>query len=135
MVRILSLRGKLAVLAPLIVCAVFMTASLSASASPPTVLGDWEGTLDTGSGTLRVVIHVSQDKDGNLKGDLDSPDQGASGIPITAITYKEPDLHFEVSSVGGSYDGKMNKDNSVVVGTWTQGAGLALTFKRIGKAK
>ncbi|HEY6331533.1 MAG TPA: hypothetical protein VI756_19565 [Blastocatellia bacterium] len=129
------LNGRTSVLASLMACAALMTASVAVSASGPSVVGDWEGALDTGNGTLRIVIHFSQDKDGNLKGDLDSPDQGASGIPITTITYKEPDLHFEVGSVGGSYDGKMNKDNSAVVGTWTQGQGLALTFKRVTKTK
>jgi hypothetical protein len=122
-----------------------LTASLSATllalmvgfamAAPAAgVAGDWQGTLDTGGGTLRVVVHVTQDKDGKLSGAVDSPDQGAAGIAITAITYKEPDLHFEVESIGGSYDGKMNKENSQIAGDWKQGGGsLSLTFKRITK--
>ncbi len=97
----------------------------SAMAAPaPGVAGDWQGTLDTGGGTLRVVVHITQDKDGKLTGAIDSPDQGAAGIAITAITYKEPDLHFEVESIGGSYDGKMNKENSQIEGNWKLGAPL-----------
>ena len=107
----------------------------SALAAPATgVAGDWQGTLDTGGGTLRVVVHITQDKDGKLSGAIDSPDQSASGIAITSITYKEPDLHFEVASIGGSYDGKMNKDNSQIAGDWKQSGGsLPLTLKRVTK--
>jgi len=47
-----------------------------------------------------------------LSGTIDYPDQDTSGIQITAITYKEPTLHFESSSSLGSYDGTMKKDNS-----------------------
>jgi hypothetical protein len=108
--------------------------TIAMAAPAPGVAGDWQGTLDTGGGTLRVVVHISQDKDGKLTGALDSPDQGASGIAITAITYKEPDLHFEVGSIGGSYEGKMNKENSQIAGDWKQGGGsLPLTLKRVTK--
>src|SRR5215468_6272686 len=93
------------------------TTAGSLAATAPGVAGDWQGTLDVGGGnTLTVVVHISQDKDGKLSGAVDSPDQGASGIAITAITYKEPDLHFEVGSIDGSFDGKMNKENSQIAG-------------------
>jgi len=105
-----------------------------AMAAAPGAVGDWQGTLDTGSGTLRVVVHINQDKDGKLAGAIDSPDQGATGIPITSVTFKEPDLHFEVGSIGGSYDGKINKENSEIAGDWKQGgASLPLALKRVKK--
>src|SRR5215470_4782395 len=103
----------------------FITAAASLAAAPPGVAGDWQGTLDTGGGnTLRVVVHISQDKDGKLSGAVDSPDQGASGIEITAITYKEPDLHFEVGSIGGRQVGKMDKESPEFAWDWIQGGGL-----------
>lgn len=101
---------------------------------PSTVVGDWNGALSTGNGSLRVVIHVEQDKDGKLSGTLDSPDQGATGIAISSITYKEPALHFEIEKFGAGYDGTMNKENSEIAGNWKQGsASLPLTFKRATK--
>jgi hypothetical protein len=106
----------------------------SAFAGTATVVGDWEAALDTGSGTLRVVIHISQGKDESLTGTLDSPDQGARGIAISAVNYKEPDVHLTVERIGASYDGKINKDNSELSGEWKQGGGSApLTFKRVVK--
>jgi hypothetical protein len=99
----------------------------------PAIVGDWEGTLDAGAqGKLRVVLHVTQVKDGSLSATMDSPDQNATGIPVTTITYKEPALHFESKPIEGSYDGKMNKENTEIAGDWSQGgATLSLVFKRI----
>ena len=99
----------------------------------PAVVGNWEGTLDAGDqGKLRVVLHVTQAKDGSLSATMDSPDQNATGIPVTTITYKEPALHFESEPIHGSYDGKMNKENTEIAGNWSQGGEtLPLVFKRV----
>lgn len=116
----------------LMVAALAMGTALAAPA--PAVVGDWNGALNTGGGSLRVVIHVAQDKDGKLTATMDSPDQGATGIAISSITYKEPALHFEIEKFGAGYDGTVNKDNSEITGNWKQGpASLPLTFKRISK--
>jgi hypothetical protein len=105
-----------------------------AAASAGSVAGDWQGTIDTGAGTLRAVIHISQDKDGKLSGTFYSPDQDASGLAISNVTYKEPDFHFDLEMAQASYDGKLNKDSSEIVGNFKQGGGSApLTFKRIAK--
>lgn len=104
------------------------------AASPAPIVGDWNGAINTGSASLRAVIHVAQDKDGKLTATMDSPDQGATGIVISSISYQEPALHFEIERLGASYDGTMNKDNSEIAGTWKQGAAtLPLNFKRAGK--
>ena len=105
--------------------------SLAMAADTAPIVGNWEGTLDPGAqAKKRIVVHISAAQDGSLSGTIDYPDQDTSGIQITAITYKEPTLHFECSSIQGSYDGTMNKDNSEITGTWKQGAGLSLILKR-----
>ena len=103
-----------------------------AADAPLPIVGDWEGTLDPGAQPKkRIVVHISAAQDGSLNGTIDYPDQDTSGIPITAITYKEPALHFESSSNLSVYDGTTNKDNSEITGTWKQGAsGLNLSLKR-----
>ena len=76
-------------------------------------------------------MNISTAGDGTLSGTIEYPDQGTSGILITAITYKEPTLHFESSPIQASYDGTMNKDNSEITGKWKQGgATLSLILKR-----
>ena len=92
------------------------------AADASTIVGQWSGTLDPGAQPKkRILVHISQEQDGTLSGTIDYPDQATSGIRITAITYKEPNLHFESSSNLAVYDGTMNKENSEISGTWKQG--------------
>lgn len=106
------------------------SSTMAADALP--VIGNWEGTLDPGAQPKkRIVVHITAAQDGSLGGTIDYPDQDASGVTITAITYKEPVLHFESSSTLVVYDGSINKDFSEIAGTWKQtGKGLDLTLKR-----
>jgi hypothetical protein len=127
------LRLGMGAVMPALLGFVFVAASALAAPSP-TVIGDWQGSLTTGGGTLRIIVHVSSDKDGKLTATMDSPDQGVNGIEVTSITFKDPDLHFEIQNIGGSFDGKINKDNSAITGTWMQGpASLPLILTRSGK--
>ena len=96
------------------------------------IVGNWEGTLDPGAQPKkRLLVHISSAQDGTLSGTIDYPDQGTSGILISAITYKEPSLHFESNQVQGLYDGTMSKDKSEITGSWKEaGASLNLILKR-----
>jgi len=76
-------------------------------------------------------VHITAAQDGALSGTIDYPDESASGALMTAITYRDPALHFESTSGQVSYDGTMNKENSEIVGTWKQGgAPLSLALKK-----
>jgi hypothetical protein len=121
--------GFLAVLLTMIASPMVLGAIATGAVSA--AVGDWEGKIDTGSGSLRVIVHISQAADGTLKGSLDSPDQDSLGTAIGPVTYKQPDLHFAIESFGSSFDGKMNPDNSEIAGEWRQsGRSLPLVFKR-----
>jgi hypothetical protein len=109
-----------------------IVSALMMAADAPPIVGGWEGTLDPGAQPKkRILVHISTTGDGTLRGTIDYPDQATSGILITAITYKEPTLHFESNPIQGFYDGTMNNDNSEITGTWKQGgATLSLILKR-----
>jgi hypothetical protein len=94
------------------------------------IAGDWQGTLKAGGTQLRLVLHVTAAKDGSLTATLDSVDQGANGIPISAITLKDSKLSLTVDAVHGTYEGTLNKDATEIDGTWSQGMPLELNFKR-----
>ena len=115
-----------------LVFGLMILSSLTMAADAPPIVGDWEGTLDPGAQPKkRILMHISVGQDGTLSGTIDYPDLETSGILVTAITYKEPTLHFECGAIQGSYDGTMNKDNSEITGTWKQGgAPLNLVLKR-----
>jgi len=48
---------------------------------------------------VKVVLHVTM-VDGKYTTTLDSPDQNASGITVATTTYEQPNVTFEIQSVG-----------------------------------
>jgi pimeloyl-ACP methyl ester carboxylesterase len=97
------------------------------------VTGTWEGTLDAGTAQLRLVVHVTRADDGALTGTLDSPDQGATAIPLTAVEGGEGRLAFSVQSLGVSFEGTLGTDGGVT-GTFTQGpVSLPLTLRQVDR--
>lgn len=100
-------------------------------AKPSDIDGDWLGTLDTGMGKLRLVLHITNTADG-LTATMDSLDQGANGMPVNSITRTGAELKFEMKSIGGSYDGTIGADLSTISGTWTQmGKSFPLVLKPV----
>src|ERR1039458_86631 len=88
---------------------------LTMAADPPRIVGNWEGVWDPGAQPKKhIVVHISAEQDGSLSGTIDYPDQDVSGIPITAITYKAHNLHFESTPNLSSYDGTLNKEDSEI---------------------
>ncbi|MGC9996842.1 MAG: hypothetical protein ABSE79_16115 [Terriglobia bacterium] len=62
---------------------------------------------------------------------MDSPDQGAFGIPVTSVTRSGSSLKLELEKIGGAFEGKISGDLATIDGTWTQGGGsFPLTLKR-----
>jgi pimeloyl-ACP methyl ester carboxylesterase len=119
--------------------AVFWTASAQAAAvhkpqpqrSSSTLEGHWTGSLQAGEAVLHLVLHVSKTEDGSFKATIDSLDQGVYGIEVTSLTQKDSTLHFNVSSVGASYEGRIAADHASIEGSWTQGSvSLPLVFHR-----
>jgi uncharacterized protein len=94
------------------------------------VTGDWQGTLQAGEADLHLVLHISK-SDSGLKATLDSVDQGANGIPVSSITFKDSKLSLGVEIVHGAYEGKLSSDGATISGTWSQNeVDLPLDFKR-----
>ncbi|HEV2988399.1 MAG TPA: alpha/beta fold hydrolase [Candidatus Angelobacter sp.] len=93
------------------------------------IVGDWQGTLKVGPTELRLVLHITKDNSG-FKATLDSIDQGANGIPVSSVSLKDSRLDLTIEAVHGTYQGKVNREGTVITGTWTQTQPLPLEFKR-----
>lgn len=93
------------------------------------IVGNWQGTLNAGPQELRLVLHIVKNEDGSLKGTIDSVDQGANGIPVSALTLKDSNLNLVVDAVHASYEGTV-KGSAEIDGIWTQGQPFPLRFKR-----
>jgi fermentation-respiration switch protein FrsA (DUF1100 family) len=100
-------------------------------AKPSDIDGAWMGSLDTGGMKLRVVFHIVNTEDG-LTATLDSPDQGAMGLPVTTVTRDGASLKMEAKQLGGVFEGKIAADRSSIEGTWKQSGGnLPLVLKPV----
>ena len=111
--------------------AIALTLVITAPSYAQAIDGDWQGTLDVGGQQLRLVLHLTPDGKGGFAGSLDSLDQGAKGISVTAVTVVDSVLKFELPQIGGSYEGKIDAGATSVDGTWSQsGNSLPLVWKR-----
>src|SRR5262245_61541779 len=79
------------------------TKEKAASAS---VEGNWAGALKIGAVELRLVVRISKDSNGALKGAMDSIDQGAKGIPIETITVTDRKVELDLKTVAGKFVGE-----------------------------
>ena len=92
--------------------------------------GDWEGTLAGGPAKIRIVLHITR-KEGAYGATLDSPDQGALGIPIETVTVTGGSIKMDMKSLRATYLGKIARDGLSIGGDFTQGQTLPLTFTRV----
>ena len=93
--------------------------------------GNWEGSVDTPNGTLRLVVHFANQPDKTVKATLDSPDQNAMGLPLTDVVQTGSAVEFQLRLVNGGFKGTLNKEATQMAGEWSQGGGsVPLTLKK-----
>ncbi|WP_022834893.1 alpha/beta hydrolase family protein [Salisaeta longa] len=96
------------------------------SAGPDSSLvGTWMGRLSLQGTSLRVVFHLRPAAGDSLTGTMDSPDQGATGIPLTDVARQSDTLRVAVGSIAGRFEGVIGDSLRVIRGRWAQG-GLQL---------
>ena len=93
---------------------------LSAQVDEPAV-GRWSGTLVAGPQELEIVFNVSRADDGSLTGTMDVPTQGATGIPLSTVSFTDGTLSMTFAVPGGgSYEGTLDESGEGMTGTFTQ---------------
>lgn len=88
--------------------------------SAQSIAGDWHGTLDIGGMKLRLVFHI-QETDGGLSATMDSPDQGASGIPVQSVKWEEEKLTIGMPNLALTYTATLEENGNTLSGTFQQG--------------
>lgn len=71
------------------------------------ISGKWNGLLKFTGGQLRLSINIAKSETG-YTATMDSPDQGASNIPVTTITFAGNELAFAIPAGGIEYKGTYN---------------------------
>lgn len=93
--------------------------------------GAWSGVLDFSAMKLHLVAHLTTTADG-LKAMLDSPDQGAFGIPATSAELKDGALTVKMEALGAEFACKPAAGAEVLHCTFQQrGTTLPLELTRV----
>jgi len=73
------------------------------------ITGPWNGVLKVPGGQLRVVFHIVK-TDTGFSSTMDSPDQGAKGIPVTQTSFDGQNLKLEITAAQIEYTGQLKND-------------------------
>ncbi|WP_420471177.1 alpha/beta hydrolase family protein [Brevundimonas sp. FT23042] len=82
----------------------------------PDIAGAWEGRISGGGQSIRIVFNVAADGATTM----DSPDQGARGIPATSAVDGRT-VRFTVPAIGGRFEGLLADDGRSLTGALAQG--------------
>ena len=83
------------------------------------ISGQWNGVLKVQGTQLRIVFNITKTENG-INSTMDSPDQGAKGIPTTSTNFENSILKITIANAKIEYEGILGKDNNIV-GTFKQG--------------
>lgn len=83
------------------------------------ITGQWSGVLKIQAIQLRVVFNINKTETG-YTATMDSPDQGANGIPITTVSFNDSILKLSIVNATIEYEGRL-KDELTIVGNFKQG--------------
>ena len=98
------------------------------SAYSQEITGQWNGVLKVQAMQLRIVFNITKSGAG-YSSTMDSPDQGAKGIPVTATTFENAKLKLEIPAARIEYTGELKEQ--VITGTFRQsGMEFPLTLSR-----
>jgi uncharacterized protein len=99
----------------------------AAQASP--IVGTWSGELEVSGTRLPLVFHIRGEV-GRLTATMDSPMQGAMGIPVDTVRFADGVVTMLLLPINGTYTGRLTGAD-VLEGQWQQGPGsLPLTLRR-----
>lgn len=114
------------------IAAILLACAAALGAQTESFEGAWSGTLDAGPVKLRIGLNIKS-QDGKLSATLDSPDQGAYGIPCDSVAVEGNRIRFAIHKLTVTYEGVLGSGR--IEGTFTQGGhDLPLGFER-GKPK
>ena len=92
------------------------------------ILGHWEGAIRVLGADLIIMLDFETEE----KATIDIPQQGATGLTLSNVSFDPPRVHFEIMEVGAVFDGEL-KDGEIS-GEFEQ-SGISGTFNLKRKEK
>lgn len=78
--------------------------------------GDWEGTLTTPGGEMKVMLHFKNLPDKTVSATIDVPATNASAMPLNDVKQSGAKVEFGLKIAHGSFQGTLNKDATELTG-------------------
>ncbi|WP_339755358.1 alpha/beta hydrolase family protein [Algoriphagus aquimarinus] len=97
---------------------VLLSVVFSFSSFAQEITGQWNGVLKVQGVQLRLVFNISKTASG-FSSTMDSPDQGAFGIPVSSTSFENGTLKIAISNANIKYEGSLG-DDQVIIGVFTQ---------------
>lgn len=119
-----------------VVALVWMAAAVQLSAQND-MRGHWSGSIETPGGTLAMEVDLDKAASGWI-GSVSIPAQGATGVPLDAISFQDGKGSFHFKGIPGdpTFAGTLSADGKMLDGIFSQGpASLQLKLARTGTAK
>jgi len=103
---------------PILSLTVAAAVSIAGAQTPAGELaGRWEGRINAGGQSLRVVLNV--DAVGGAT--MDSPDQGVNGLGVSGLSLQGGVVRFSIPAANGGYEGTLTDGGRTLNGALTQG--------------
>jgi len=111
---------------------IFLTVTASlAIAGPEPVADDWHANLQIPTGTLTIIVTITEDDSGELTAHLESPDQAPGQlIPISEVSVVDDHLSIAIKMLGASIEAVWDDDEQHWAGTFSQGMNLPIVLVR-----
>lgn len=100
----------------------FIVLAIATTVSAQDITGTWSGNADLGGQKLTLAFHIEKTDDG-YSGTMDSPDQGAVGIPLSSVDFAGDTCRIALNNIGFKYTGVLEDD--AIKGSFTQ---MGMTF-------
>lgn len=97
-----------------------LTIMLGGTISAQSLAGDWHGTLEISGMKIRLIFHL-QEADGSYTATMDSPDQGAKGIPVQSVKWENEELTISMPNLALTYTASLDEAGNTLTGTFQQG--------------
>jgi len=93
--------------------------------------GDWEGAMEVPGRTLRIALHFRNQPDRTVAATFANLDMGAATVPLNDVKQAGQKVEFGLKVANGSFEGTLNKDGTMLAGTFTHdGESVPLTLKK-----
>lgn len=84
--------------------------------------GVWRGKLEVSGASLTIIFNLKRAKDApnGWQATMDSPDQGATGIPVTEVLVDNNKVQLNVPVIRGAFEGTFADGGDAIDGAWGQ---------------